>query len=118
MVGTRRIVLREPQPTGERALGGKQRYRPPKLHVVYAIREAAKGGSEGLIAEDVVGAEAKRVYRFPEDNVAGVVDESWDLVDERGVVLDIESVGEQTAGPRRRWLRVVAVRHTKGRTTQ
>ena len=119
MRGTRRIVLLEPNPTGEEGPLGGPKGGPPYEHVVYAVQDPASGsGDEGLISRDVLGAESRRTYRIAEDSVRRsrvnadgevvrvVVNETWKVVDDFGQRLDIESVEESNAGPRRRWLRI------------
>ena len=131
MRGNRRLVLREPAPTGERSGLGESREGPYIEHVVWAVREpfTGSGDIEGLVAGGVLGVDGRRVYRFPEDaiprsrTVNGEVmrialNEDWKAVDEAGVELNIEAVGEATTGPRRRWLRVVCARQTSTRVAQ
>lgn len=119
MRGNRRIVLREPQPTGERDASGAIKKGEPKNHVVYAVREKASnvggGGSEGLIAADVLGGEWRRIYKFREDAVLGIVDETWSVIDENGIELDIEAVAEVNSGARRRWLQITCERKSPRR---
>ena len=122
MHGTRRIVLREPRPTGEAGAFGQETFRPPVDHVVYALRDTMKGGgAEGLIGREVIGVDVSRTYRFPADALPSkrevdgkvepiIVDETWTLIDEQGVEIKIDAVGEAQGGPLRRWLRVVCER--------
>ena len=125
MQGTRRIVLVEPGPRGERDASGQPLHDAnPPTHVVWAIREAGRSDSvaEGLVVGDVLGVEAKRAYRFAADTlpqtrqdeqgntVRIVVDEDWSVIDEDGVTLDIAAVMEATPGARRRWLKIVCER--------
>ena len=120
MRGNRRIVLLEPQPTGERDAAGSVRKGVPTTHIVHAIREKASsigsGGTEGLIAPDVLGGEWRRKYKFPEDAVIGIVDETWGVIDENGIELDIEAVAEVNSGARRRWIQITCERkiHRRG----
>ena len=114
MRGTRRIVLLEPQPTGERNPSGSLREGDPLRHIVHAVREKgsqnSSGGSEGLIAPDVLGGEWRRIYKFPEDAVIGIVDETWKVIDEQGITLNIEAVSEVNSGARRRWIQIACDR--------
>lgn len=131
MRGNRRIVLREPDPTGERSALGEASKEPYIDHVVWAVREPFRGGAdvEGLVAANVLGVDARRVYTFPEDalprsrTIRGkahriAVTEDWKALDEEGVELNVEAVGEATTGPRRRRLRVVCARQTSSRVAQ
>ena len=126
MQGTRRIVLVEPGPSGERDPSGQPLDDEHQVsHVVWAVREPGGSGTEGIIAGGVLGVEAKRVYRFAADTLPRsrpdpreggrppipiVVDEDWKVIDENGVTLDIEAVMEVTPGARRRWLKIVCER--------
>ena len=117
MRATRRLVLREPDATGEKGGLGERRQDPPKSHVVYAVREPDKGGTDGEIVAGVLGVESRRSYLIREAAVAppAVVDEGWKVIDERGVTLTIRSVTEATTGARRRWLRLRCDRTTEQR---
>ena len=119
MEGTRRIVLREPLPSGSSDAYGEGIDNTPRDHVVWAVRESASSGrptgAEGFVGAEVLGGEWKRIYRFRAESVSKVVDETWKVFDENGVMLDIEAVDEANSGARARWIKIICSRTSSRR---
>ena len=119
MEGTRRIVLLRPLPTGERsALGEPVEARHREAFPVWAIRESSssgRGGDEGVVAAHVLGGEWQRAYVVRRESVPRGVDETWGVMDEDGVELNVISVDEDGSGVRARRLRITCVRTSSER---
>ena len=98
--GDRRIVLLEPQPTGETRLG-RPVEGPPKAHELLAVRED-KAGSFGFVGQDLVSAETRTVYRFHELQIAVRPVAGMKGMDEDGRPFDVTEVKEVESGPRLR----------------
>ena len=101
MRGTNRIVLLEPQPTGERSRTGQVVQGPPLSHPVRAERIDRPVPGEGLVDGSVLGGDWPRTYvvpveMFPPDRMPT---EDWSVVDEEGVPLRIDGVSLETRQP-------------------
>ena len=110
MEGNRRIVLREPQPTGERGAFGSDKKGPPLNHPVWAIREDKPSAGEGLVAAGVQGGSWAVHYTIREESLPRRPTEDWSVLDETGQPLRIEGVFEKNSGPRARRLILVCER--------
>ena len=110
MEGNRRIVLMEPQPTGEQGALGSVREGPPKAHATWAVREDKPSLGEGLVASMVQGGSWKVYYTIREESVSPRPTEDWSVVDEDGQPLRLEGVFEANTGSRRRKLLLVCER--------
>ena len=106
MEGTRRLTLLEPgAPT--RDTYGQVIPGSPIRHTAWATR-SDRGGSEGLQADTQVG-QWETVFRIRQ--IGANVSHKWSVEDERGVIWDIERVG-QVPFPRDRWVLLFCVART------
>ena len=110
MEGTRRIVLQEPQPTGERGRNNVRVKGPPLSHPVWATREDAPSPGEGLVGPDIEGGAWQVRYTIREESVPRRPTEDWGVVDEDGMPLQLEGVFEKNSGPRARRLILICER--------
>lgn len=106
MEGNRRIVLLEPQPTGESSDLAAVVEGPPKSHPVWAVREDKPTPGEGLVADVVEGGAWQVRYTIREESLglAPRPREDWGVVDEDGETLQLTGVFEVNSGSRRRKL--------------
>lgn len=114
MEGNRRIVLQEPQPTGEMDPGGQRLDGPPIPHVVWATRKDSPSPTEGDIGYNVQGGEWKTEFRIRAEAAPKGLTEGWDMLDDRGIHYDIENVQEVNSGPRARRLALICKRRSTG----
>ena len=108
--GTRRIILIEPNPTGETDEYSQNVEGPVKGHGVWAIREDKPSAGEGLVSPDVVGGIWTTHFIIRSESVSSEVTPDWNVIDEKGVRYDIEGVFEKNSGPRARRLILVCER--------
>ena len=99
MRGTNRIVLNEPQPTGERSSVGEIKRGPPIAHPVRAERMDRPVAGEGEVATGVLGGDWPRTYVVPVEMFPTMPTEDWTIVDEEGRLLRIEGVSLETRQP-------------------
>ena len=77
----------------------------------YAVRED-KGGSRRLIADaTILAGEWTTLFTVRESAAYRDIDESWEIIDERGVKFEIERVSEISSGSAARHLRLYATRN-------
>ena len=107
---TRRIVLVEPQPTGEKDTFGKAKEGPPKYHPAWAARQDKPSGGVGLIAPDVEGGNWETTYTIRSESIARKPTAKWHILDEDNCKVNIEGVHEKNSGARARWLVLVCER--------
>ena len=111
--GNRRIVLLEPQPTGEVSSTGVPKMGEPKPHPVWATRMDKPSPGEGIVAPGIEGGVWSVQYVFREESVVRRPTEDWGVIDEEGRPLKIEGVFERSSGPRARRL-VILCERTEG----
>ena len=113
--GNRRITLRGRAPTTTSAAGASVETGPrPELRA-WASRED-RGGARRVIDDVEAGSwhSIFTVRHFPRMDELGL-DESWELVDERGRPHAIERIAESTAAPGGAiWYRIFATRMNTG----
>ena len=110
MEGNRRIVLLEPQPTGERDAANAVLYGDPKRHAVWAIRDDRPSSAEGLVAAGIEGQFYQLRYTFRRESVPSLPTVAWSGVDEAGTPFAIRGVFEVNSGPRARRIVIVCER--------